>query len=154
MSFDSIINALYSSLFQKRIARKEAKRRNALEWFSDNDQKYLFFFPCKKVIQEEIFKKIIPNIDQNIHLAYYNGPQVICTLEPFPEHYFLKLAYSNDDKIKLGSPCILQLVNKNLIFRLELSELLTILDGDFDSESVVAKVNNFIAIKPTKDIQD
>jgi len=132
---------LNKALFPKKHRRKLEEKKQAKQWNQVNFGKTLFFFPMKQRIQEIIFEKVVPFVDRDIDFVFYNGPKVICTLDPLPERYFLKNAYYSNSGFKLGSASIIQVAFGKLILRLDLPELSKCLDEGFDFESVIHKIN-------------
>ena len=140
----SVVSRLSKILFAKRIRRKKAEAVNKKSWFLENEGSIVFFFPCKREIQDAIFKNILPYIDQNLDLAFHNGPKVNCTLEPFIEPYFLKNAYNSDAGFELGTPAIIQLVKGRFVLVLDLKELLEIDADGYSYQTTIDKINTCV----------
>ena len=139
-----ILTRLNEILFRKRIQLKKEDAENKKKWLNENEGSIVFFFPCKREVQNAIFKSILPYIDQNLEVAFHNGPKVNCTLEPFIEPYFLKNAYNSDAGFELGTPAIIQLVKGRFVLALDLKELLEIDADGYSYQTTIDKINTCV----------
>lgn len=121
--------------------RDEEDQIRTDEWLSSNKGKVLFFFPSKAETQKVIFDNVVPFIRTDIELAYYEGPKVICTLEPFPTPYLLKNAYNSDSGFQLGTPCLLEVTIEGFELKTDLSELKNVHETGFDFASIIERIN-------------